>query len=126
MEAKDLVCLKAKLFSKAKNELELKRGIFVWFFCRERHFIGTGEVRHVYPRDIGHGPEIPLCKIIGRIIDLKNRWTSFFGTIHQDDVCRTEEDAVRGLVKRLGKLYDKRRGEMLGFFHKQEDWRKKQ
>ena len=125
MEAKDLVRLKAKLFSKAEAGPELKKDTEVWFFCRHLHFIGRGVLKHVYPRDIGHGPETPLCSIRGRIMDTNDHWEDFQGTVHQDDVRRTKEDAVQGLVKRLGKLYDKRRGEMLDFFHRQASWRKK-
>lgn len=132
METKDLVRLKARLISKAKDGPELKRDTEVWFFCRHLHFIGRGALKYVYPRDIGHGPETPLCSIKGRILDhnltdisTNEHWEDFQGTIHQDDVCKTREDAIRGLVRRLGKLYDKRRNEMLGFFHKQEGWRKK-
>jgi hypothetical protein len=125
MEAKDLVRLKAKLFSKAKSELELEVDDEVWFFCRQLHFIGRGVLKHVYPKNIGHGSETPLCSIRGRIMETEDRWEDFQGTIHQDDVCKTKEDAIKGLVKRLRKLYDKKQSEMLDLFFKKKNWRKK-
>jgi len=124
MEAKDLVRLKAKLFSKAKNSYEprLEAGQKTWFFCRHLHFVGVGEIRYVYPTDIGHGPETPLCRVKGQVMSVDGNYDDFQGNIHQEDIRHSKKEAIRGLMKCLAKKEDKRRAEMTNLIYLEAQW----
>jgi len=125
MKDNDIIKARCLLMAKAKekdNYPKVQGGQKTWFFCRQLHFVGVGEVLHVYPTDIGHGPETPLCKVKGQIMGVEGHYEDFEGAIHQDDVCHSKKEAIRGLMLRLSKKADKRRGEMIDAIHLQGRW----
>ena len=122
----DLLQLKLRMESQAKGKtFEVEAGQRTWFFCRQLHFVGVGQVMHMYPRDIGHGPETPLCKVKGQIMDVGDLYKDFHGIIHQDDICHSKKDAIRSLMMALNRKGEKRRGEMIDLISLEAQWGRK-
>ena len=128
MNEKDIIKARLLLLAKAKTKEEypkVQQGREVWFFHREKHFIGQGVVLHVYPHDIGHGFEGAFCEIQGKAIAIDNSHKYFKSVIMQDDVRDSKREAILGLSKALGEQYDLYRGKMVDTFYIQENWRQK-